>query len=61
MDATINITVNVGDEPEVKIDKKDIIKKKTRKIKNGKETVLQLPEKVEGDNQRSTILDMMNL
>jgi len=57
----INITINAGEEPEVKVDKKNVIKKKVKKITNGKETVLQLPEQVSGENQRSGILDLMGV
>ena len=65
-DVTINININ-DDEPKVSILKKPqkkkgpLVKKKTRKLKNGKETTLQLPETVTGEGQRSPILDMIGV
>ena len=44
----INITINAGGEPEVKI-KKDpmqLLKRKKRKLKNGVESVLKTPDAV---------------
>jgi len=59
MDVNVNITIN-GEEPEVKIDK-PVMKKKVKHTKNGKETVLSMPESVNGDNERSTLLNLMEL
>ena len=53
MGVEINITVN-GEKAELDVDGLDVEKKKT---KTGQKTVLELPEKVEGADEKS-ILDM---
>lgn len=56
--ADINININIDGESE---DKKDglSIKKKTKKLKNGKETILELPEAAEDPSTKPGILKMM--
>ena len=56
----INININVGEEPKVEV-KKDKPKVKKRKLKNGKETIIELPNTTETLDKRGTILDMMGV
>jgi len=57
----VNITINVDGEGNVKADGLPI-KKKVRKLKNGTEYILEMPESQENTNpKRSPILDMMGV
>lgn len=56
----INITINTGEKPEVKIKEPPLVKKKTRKLKNGREQVLELPNMTRmSDN--TNILDLVGI
>ena len=56
----VNITINVDGEGDVKT-KGLPIKVKKRKLKNGEETILQMPEAVEDTNSQPGILKMMGI
>lgn len=61
----INININTGEKPEVKIDQepKQKIKRKKRKLKNGVETILELPNQVETETAKgnNNILSLMGM
>jgi len=57
----VNITINVGEDGKVTA-KGLPIKKKVRKLPNGKETILELPEAQEDTNpSKQGILSMMGI
>ena len=57
MDKNINITINVNDGSEPKIETSGI-KKQERSLPNGKETILQLPNTVTNSDNRN-ILELL--
>ena len=54
----INININVNADGEIQ---EPEIKRKDRKLKNGKESVLELPERTEGVDQPKGVLQMLGL
>ncbi len=60
MDVNININVDGAGNTTVKQDTPPI-KKKTRKLRNGRETVLQLPDHVVSDEKPKNILNMLGI
>jgi len=62
MDINVNINIDSGAEPKVEVKKENKVKVRKRKLKNGKETVLELPDRVETEAQtQSPILNMMGV
>lgn len=55
--AEVNITINVGEE-ETTLESTGI-KKKVRKLKNGREVILETPDHTENPNNHKNILNMM--
>ena len=55
----VNITINVGEDGDVKVDQSPI-KRKKRKLKNGEETILEMPNTVESENTPN-ILNLMGM
>ncbi len=55
----INITINTGEKPKVKIDE-PVIKRKKRKLNNGVETILELPRMGESSDNRN-ILNLLGV
>ncbi|MEA2036821.1 MAG: hypothetical protein U9O94_04895 [Nanoarchaeota archaeon] len=56
----VNITINVGEDGDVTA-KGLPIKKKTKKLQNGKEVILEMPEAQENTNPKPGILNMMGI
>jgi len=56
----VNININVDGAGNTTVDQDMGIKKKTRKLKNGKEVILEMPRMAE-DHQPKNILNMMGI
>ncbi len=61
MDVNININVDGAGNTTVEQNDAPKIKKKVRKLRNGKETVLQLPDHVVSDEKPKNILNMLGI
>ena len=55
----VNININVDGAGKATVEQNTGIKVKKRKLKNGKEVILEMPNAVEDPNKPKGILDMM--
>ena len=57
----VNITINVGEDGNTTVKQETGIKKKVRKLKNGKEVILEMPNATEDPNKPKNILSMLGI